>query len=342
MALGMQIQDPPAPAADGIPILDLGPYLAGRPGALAALGAQLRHASENIGFYFITNHGVPQALIDRMFAEAARFHALPLDEKLKTPINHHNQGYMPIKGATTTTSKVNTNTKPNLNESFFIRRQRAPDDPAVLAGIRFKGLNQWPADLPGFRETALEYFAVMEGLAQRLLPVYARSLDLPERYFNERFEDAHANLRLSHYPPADYGDNEFGSAPHTDAGFMTMLAQSKVPGLEIKLTSGEWIPVPVLPGSILVNLGDTLNRWSNHRFLSTPHRVRNVSGVDRYAIPFFYSPNTETLIECLPSCTSADNPPRYPPLKFGEWYTWFITQNYAHNRKDPISGTPRP
>jgi len=318
---------------DSIPILDLGSYLAGEPGADLRLAEELRRACEEIGFYFITHHGVPQRLIDAAFAETARFHAQPVADKTALLINDHMIGYLPVGYSTFRSSNINRNTKHDLNEALFIRRERAPDDPDVVSGKRWRGLNQWPAGLPGFRDTMLRYFRAMEALGQKLLPVYALALDLPRDYFLSRFEGAHINLRLSHYPAnAATEDNQFGIAPHADAGFLTMLPQSAVPGLEIRTTSGSWLSAPSLPGSYLVNTGDTLNRWTNGRFLSTPHRASNNSGRERYAMPFFYDPNTDTMIECLPTCQGPDNPPKYPPQTYGEFYAWFIAKNYAHQQ----------
>ena len=320
-------------ADETIPVLDLGPYLAEEPGAERRLAAELRWACERIGFYFIVNHGVPQGLIDRAWAETARFHAQPLPEKMRLLINDHMSGYLPLGYSTFRSSTVNRNTKHDLNEALFIRRDRSPDDPDVVSGKRWRGLNQWPAALPGFRETMVEYFRTMEALGQKLLPLYAVALELPREYFLPLFDGAHINLRLSHYPANQMAeDNQFGIAPHADAGFLTMLPQSEVPGLEIRATSGKWLAAPSLPGSYLVNTGDTLNRWSNGRFLSTPHRASNNSSSERYAMPFFYDPNTDVLIECLASCQGPDNPPRYPPQTYGDFYAWFIHKNYSNIR----------
>jgi isopenicillin N synthase-like dioxygenase len=316
-----------------IPILDLGPYLAADPGAERRLAAELKEACENVGFYFIVNHGVTQTLIDDAFAETARFHAQPLADKMKLLIDDHMIGYLPLGHSTFRSSTVNRNTKHDLNEALFIRRERAADDPDVLSGKRWRGRNQWPANLPGFRDTMLAYFRTMETLARKLLPLYALALEMPRDYFVPLFEGAHINLRLSHYPAdASAEDNQFGIAPHADAGFLTMLPQSAVPGLEIRTTSGDWLAAPPLPGSYLVNTGDTLNRWTNGRFLSTPHRASNKSGRERYAMPFFYDPNTDTMIECLPTCCGPDNPPRYKPQTYGAFYAWFISRNYAHQQ----------
>ena len=320
-------------ADETIPVLDLAPYLAGEPGAERRLTQELCWACERIGFYFIVNHGVPQDLIDRAWAETARFHAQSMPDKMKLLINDHMIGYLPLGYSTFRSSTVNRNTKHDLNEALFIRRDRMPDDPDVVSGKRWRGLNQWPAALPGFRETMVEYFRTMEALGQMLLPLYALALDLPRQYFLPLFDGAHINLRLSHYPAnATAEDNQFGIAPHADAGFLTMLPQSEVPGLEIRTTSGKWLGAPSMPGSYLVNTGDTLNRWTNGRFLSTPHRASNNSTRERYAMPFFYDPNTDVMIECLPTCQGVDNPPKYPPQTYGDFYAWFISKNYAHQQ----------
>ncbi len=329
------------PDGAAIPVLDLGPYRAGAPGALAALGAELRHACETVGFYFLANHGVPRALVERVFAEVARFHALPLDAKRALKIDHHNIGYMGMGASVTRSSQVAINTKPNLNEAFFVKRDRTPDDPAVIAGKRFKGLNQWPRNLPGFREVIVAYCDALEALALSLLPVYEAALDLPAGWFKRYFIDPQYSLRMSHYPPVEaHGDNEFGSAPHTDSSFLTMLAQNKVPGLEIRTASGTWIPAPPLEDTFVVNTGDMGHRWTNGRFLSTPHRVRNLSGVDRYAIPFFFDANADVVMECIPTCTGPGNPPRFEPVTYTEYMSWFMSRNYDHARKNLTHDAP--
>jgi isopenicillin N synthase-like dioxygenase len=321
------------PRHDAIPVLDLAAWLGGAPGAGARLAEELRWASEHIGFYFIVNHGIDQRLIDAVFEQARRFHALPLETKQALRINKHQIGYLPMGGVIYKTSAVNRNTKSDLNEAVFIRRERAPDDPDVVAGTPWRGLNQWPPDLPGFREVVLDYQRVIEDLALRMLALYDLALDMPAGFFRARFENAHINLRLSHYPPDLVPeDNQFGIAPHTDSGFVTFLPQSAVPGLDIRLPGGQWLTVPPMPGTYLVNTGDILNRWTNGRFLSTPHRANNRSDRHRYAAPFFFDPNTDTMIECLPSCQGPGNPARHPAQTFGDYYAWWVRVNYPHQR----------
>jgi isopenicillin N synthase-like dioxygenase len=311
-----------------IPVIDLRRHLAGVPGALEATAAELRHALEEIGFFIIVNHGVPPALIDRTFAEARRFHAQPMDAKMALRMNEHNNGYMSMGKYAVWTSDVNANTRPDLNEAFFIKRERDPDDPLRRSGRRFVGPNLWPDDLPGFREAVLAYTDAVDDLARRLLPACAHALELPADHFDSAFAESQFSFRLSHYPPVEAADNQFGIAPHTDANFLTFLAQTEVPGLQVRMPSGAWEDVPFIPDSFAVNSGDMMHRWTNGRFKSTPHRAVPPVGRHRYAIPFFLGPCIDTVIDCLPSCQGPDNPPRYPPITYEQYLLWWYDANY--------------
>jgi isopenicillin N synthase-like dioxygenase len=318
---------------DQIPLIDVSDYLAGVPGAAERAARQLRYAFENVGFYYLAGHGIPQALIDAQYEAAARFHAQPMEEKLKVKVNEHTIGYMPIqeKAAPNATAQGK---KPSQNEAFFLRRERSADDPDVIAGRRFHVQNQWPPNLPGFREQTLKYVDTMEALCRKLVPLYALALDLPANYFDPYFEKPHYILRQSRYPLLDASDDKIASiVPHTDSGFMTLLPPNKVQGLSILLNNGDWLDAPYVEGAFVVNGGDILHRWTNERFLSTPHKVRNISGVIRYAIPFFFDPDHNSTIVCLPSCQSAAKPAKYPPITMGEYAVWFAAQRYNHMAK---------
>ena len=318
-----------------IPIIDFGPCFAGTPGAREATAAQLRDTLETVGFFVMVNHGVPPALIDQTFAEARRFHAQPMDRKLALRMNEHNNGYMSLGRYAVWTSEVNTNDKPDLNEAFFTKRERAADDPLLKSGRRFVGPNQWPTDLSGFRENVLAYTDAMDALSARLLPVFAVALDLAPTAFDAAFAESQFSFRLTHYPPVPAEANQFGIAPHTDANFLTFLAQTEVPGLQVRMPSGEWLDVPYVPGSYAVNTGDMMYRWTNGRFKSTPHRALPPVGRPRYAIPFFLGPHIDTVIECLPTCQSPDNPPRFPPITYEAYLTWWYDANYnAKTQRD--------
>src|SRR5471030_29028 len=139
-----------------IPLIDVADFLVGKPGAAEKAAAELRHAFENVGFYYLAGNGVPQALIDAQYAEAARFHAMPLDEKLKVKVDEHTIGYMPIQDKAPPNAAAQGK-KPSQNEAFFLRRERDSNDPDVIAGRRFHTMNKWPTNLPRFREQTLKY-----------------------------------------------------------------------------------------------------------------------------------------------------------------------------------------
>ena len=319
-----------------IPVIDLEPYFSGAPGAIKSVAGELATALETIGFFLIVNHGVPRDLIGRTFDEAHRFHAQPLDAKMALRMNEHNNGYMSMGRYAVWTSDVNANDKPDLNEAFFSKRERSPDDPLARSGRRFAGPNRWPKDLPGFREAVLAYTDAVDALGRRLLPACALALDLSPDVFDAPFAESQFSFRLSHYPPVEAEANQFGIAPHTDANFMTFLAQTEVPGLQVRLPSGGWLDVPYVPDSFAVNSGDMMYRWTNGRFKSTPHRVLPPVGCHRYAIPFFLGPHLDTEIACLPTCQGSDNPARFPPITYDAYLHWWYDANYnAAVQKDP-------
>lgn len=319
-----------ADAPEEIPVLDLADYRAGTPGARERLGQALRHALEEVGFYFIVNHGVSADLIAGAFEAARRFHDLPEDAKLALRINQHNIGFLPLRGSVTRHSKLNADNKPNLVEAFFTKRERPPGTPEQP----FRAPNRWPEGLPGFKDAVLAYQDALEALGKSLLPLYATALELPPDWFTAAFAEPMYTLRLAHYPRQDVvAENEFGIAPHSDTSFMTLLAQNDVPGLSIRLPNGRWIDAPPLPGSILLNGGDLLRRWTNDRFLATPHRVINRSGQERYAVPFFFDCGYDWRMTCLPTCTGPGNPPKYEPITYPEYMTWFRNKNYAASVK---------
>jgi isopenicillin N synthase-like dioxygenase len=322
-----------------IPVIDLAPYLEGAAGALETTAAELHHALEEIGFFIIVNHGVSQDLIDRTFAQARRFHDQPLDAKMALRMNEHNNGYMAMNRYAVWTSEVNSNTKPDLNEAFFVKRERGPDDPLVRSGRRFAGPNRWPGDLPGFRETVLAYTDAVDALGRRFLPVCAVALGLSPDHFDRAFAESQFSFRLSHYPPVPADANQFGIAPHTDANFLTFLAQSEIPGLQVRMPSGVWLDVPHVPHSFAVNSGDMMARWTNGRFKSTPHRAVPPASTPRYAIPFFLGPHLDTVIACLPTCQGPERPPKYPPITYDEYLRWWYDANYnaALQRNDAES-----
>jgi isopenicillin N synthase-like dioxygenase len=333
---------PQGQGAEGrIPVLDVGPFLAGEPDALEALARHVARSCEDTGFLVLANHGVPQALVEACFAEAARFFDLDMERKLALKVGAINIGYLPQGAQTIRTSTVHANRKPNLNESFYIVRDRSPDDPDILADKPLVGLNRWPEGMPEFRAAAMAYFEAMQRLAHRMLPVFAAALGLPRDHFDPDFRDPTCTLRLIRYEPQPReAEDQFGFAPHIDTNFTTYLAQSRLPGLEVRTREGGWIRPPEIPGTFVVNTGEMLGRYSNDRFAPTPHRVVNANDRVRYAIPFFYGPDNDAVIRVVPTCTGPGNPPRYEPLLYLDHRMKLNRTNFDHRRGEGAGATP--
>jgi isopenicillin N synthase-like dioxygenase len=304
------------PQVDLIPVLDLAPLATGQPSDVEALGRQLRHALQEVGFFFIINHGIPWSAVEKIYGRARELHALPHEEKETFPMDGDHGGYLSLGGGTSYASDIAGEVrKPNQNEAFFVHE----------GGYRLS--NRFP-NLEGFEETTGDYMRQVQGLALSMLPVLASSLDLEPGYFAPHFELPSVTLRMSHYPVMDYTDNEWGLAPHTDSSIFTFLPANDIPGLQIRPAGHDWIEPPPIAESFLVNSGDMLKRWTNHQFRSTAHRVRNTAGTDRYAIPFFFGASDDALIEAVPTSVEAGRPAREEPITYGDYQRWFINRNY--------------
>jgi isopenicillin N synthase-like dioxygenase len=296
-----------------LPIIDIGglssPALADR----QAVAAELRAACLDKGFFYIRNHGIPDDHVEAVFAEAARFFDLPAADKaaLDKSKSLANRGYEPLQGQT-----LEAGAKPDLKEGFYIGPEHALDDPRVVAGRFNHGPNQWPQALPSFQPIMQTYFTEMLALGARLMRGLALSLDLPEDHFAPFCADPMATLRLLHYPPqpANGDPGLRGAGAHTDFGGLTLLRQGEIGGLQVwdQSTSG-WIHADPVPGTFVINLGDMIARWTNDRYRSTLHRVINVSGRERYSIPFFFVGNYDHVVECIPTCLAPGEKPKYTP-----------------------------
>ena len=310
-----------------LPEIDVSPALSGTPSGIEQVGREIRAASENIGFYAILGHGIPVDLRAGIFEANARFHALPTDRKLEVTLNPFFRGYQPLEGSTLKISTVETTTKPNQSESFFIRHEVQTTDPDY--GEPVQGPNQWPHGLPGFREAVLAYHDAMREMMTALLPAYAFAMEQDINEFRSLFSPPSTIVRMLHYPPHDQprGNGVFGIAPHTDFGFVTVLAQDGVGGLEYKPRGGDWTPVPVIDNAFVVNSGDAVPRFTNGHFASTPHRVINTSSEhSRYSVGFFFDPSLDTVIEPLPGFGGSDD--ASPPVRFRDHLVERLDANY--------------
>ena len=284
------------------------------------VAATVRHACCRYGFFYVTNHDVAEPLLDRVFQQSARFFALPMEKKLTCLANESNHGYTRMGEETL---DPDNQTCGDTKEGYYVVLERPAMTEAELKDKPLSGPNVWPNEaelgLDGWRDTMLEYFGVMHSLGMRLTGHLALALGQPKNFFDGHFSDSMSALRLLHYNPTKSAPAEgvFACGEHTDYGMLTLLKTDSIPGLQVKPRGGDWIDVPPLPGAFIVNLGDMLQRWSNDLFCSTPHRVLNTTGQHRYSVPFFFEPDFDTMVKCIPSCCGADNPPKYPPIQSG-------------------------
>lgn len=318
-----------------IPILDVAPLFSGDAEAARKVSQTLRGHLEKIGFLYVAGHNVPQDSVEGVREAAKRFFALPDEKKLQLKIDKNFRGFLPMASSTIVTSSVAKVSKPNQSESMMFMHEVAADDPDALAGKPLQGPNQWPAeaDVPGFRATVEAYVDQMGTLARKMVGAIATSLGMKGDALDGYFERPTTFLRLLHYPTQREEDGLFGSAPHTDYGFITLLAQDGVGGLEVKNKAGDWVAAPPIPGTFVMNVGDILARWSNDVFVSTPHRVINRSGRERYSQPFFFDPSMDHTISALPACVPQGTGPKYEPIVYRDYLMERIDKNY-HYRKD--------
>jgi isopenicillin N synthase-like dioxygenase len=294
-----------------IPVVDTAALAGNDAGAKQRIAAQIVHAAENTGFFYVVNHGVPRALIDGVFACAQTFFALPDSEKLKTGLENSTcfRGYLPLD------SRGSNPSKRNYLEAFQMGAEHEPDDDYERM---LYGPNQWPANPPELRRTMMDYHAAMDALAIRLQRAFAIGIGFPEDYFLRFYKKPLNQLRLLHYPPQPPDqDDVLGARMHTDTGAFTILLQDMNGGLEVATPSGEWIAATPLDGAFVVNVADMLANWTNGRFISIPHRVVNRSGRERYSVPYFLNPDLDAVVAPLPEFVDEQNPPRFEPVHVG-------------------------
>jgi isopenicillin N synthase-like dioxygenase len=316
----------------GLPVVDVGSLWSGVPdGELSRLGAQVCGACRSTGFFYIVNHGVARDLIAGAFEANRRFHARPLADKLKIKLNRWHRGYQTLAGSTLVSSaRFAPARHPNQLESFFVRHEVDPADPGYKVQP-LQGPNQWPDD-PEFHDTVSRYDTAMRDAGMRLLTVFSTAIGERPDFFAERFSPPTTALRLIHYPPAplDRADDLYGAHPHTDYGFLTILAQDDVGGLEVRRPDGTWMAVPFVPDSFIVNIGDILARWTNDGFNSTPHRVINPSpDRDRYSIGYFFDPRLDTEIGTLAHFRESARGRTYAPVRYVDYFSGRLDANYT-------------
>jgi isopenicillin N synthase-like dioxygenase len=300
-----------------IPVLDWREH----PRDPEAFAKLLGRACRDIGFFLLAGHGIAPSLQAQILREADRVFDLPEADKARLSIlrNPYNRGWA-AKG---TERLDETSGQVDRKEAFNIGLDLEPDDPRVLAGEPFRGLNVWP-DLPGFRATTLRYFNAVWALGVDLHDPIARDLGLPPDHFRPHFDAPLATLRLLRYPPGTGAEGEIGAGAHTDYGSLTLLLTDGEPGLQVRPRGGDWMDVPHVPGAYVVNIGDCLMRWTNDLYVSTPHRVRPPRH-RRRSVAFFLDPNPDSVIEALPGT----GVPKYPPITGADYLRSRLDATYT-------------
>lgn len=311
-----------------LPVIDIGPYLRREPGSMASIAREVDAACRSIGFLVLDNHGIPRALIDRVFQAGRVFFDQSMEEKLPyLPADRFApRGYQAF--ASRNLGKTyGLDTPPDLREQFFV----GPLHPAPERYSRMEGAapfysgNIWPTQPPEYRAVLSEFYTVMGQLAGSLMRLFAVALALDETFFDDKIDHHFSTCPLNHYPVvASALPGQLRTGPHTDFGSLTILALDDAPGgLQVALPGSSWADVRPRPDQLIVNLGDMMARWTNDRWRSTVHRVVNPPAERRaesrrMSVGYFLHPNYDTEVSCLPTCQDADTLPRYPPIMAGE------------------------
>jgi isopenicillin N synthase-like dioxygenase len=323
-------------AIKSIPVIDIAPFVrSGNRAAREAVGHELRAACVDSGFFYLKGHGIPQSEFDKLFEWGHRFFEQPLEEKakLRRARSLTGQGYIGIGG---TNPDANTTKAPDLKETFSMGRELVPGESEK--GRFGAGQNQWPQapSMRGFEPFLKSYILKCIAVAQALVRGLALSLGLEENYFGEMHKLPGCNLLYNYYPPLDRGKvdrTQWSISPHTDYGSFTLLAQDHNSGLYVRNSAGEWIGVPPVSGTFVVNIADLFARWTNDLYVSSLHRAANLNTEARISVPFFVFPHGMTEVSCLETCYSPGNPPRYESV---------LAQEYLQALLDQSDRTGRP
>jgi isopenicillin N synthase-like dioxygenase len=296
-------------AKETIPVVDFDGVWSDDPKVRARTAADLGRALEVYGFLYLKNHRIPTAVVKTMFDQSRKLFYLPQEAKeaLRQPQGigrGERHGYEGVGH-----QALGGNPGGDLKEIFHC----GPERPGATPNI-------WPKELPEFKEAAMAFHEAAAKAGNRFYKAIAVALALSENYFDGYFDHSEALLRINHYPPVQGAvvPRQIRAGAHTDFGGITLLFNDGEGGLEVQDRDGSWIPAPVVEGACIVNTGDLTERWSNGRFRSTMHRVvmpvAEAAKRDRYSIAFFFGPNKDAVISCLPTCQDAEHPPKFPPI----------------------------
>lgn len=304
-----------------IPVINFEPFLQGDAAVRQFVAEQIRQAFHEVGFIYLQNPGISSELIEQVFTQSQQFFALPaaVKNQVAWSSNLSNRGYVGVERERLDPSKPG-----DLKEAFNVGNEGSPgngDQDKVSSAV----LNQWLPEQQEFRSIVLAFYSACVESANHILCAFAISLGLPESFFTDRHNQQNNILRLLHYPPLNQAPKagQVRAGEHSDYGSITLLFQDAIGGLEVKTVEGEWVAAPHIPGTVVVNTGDLMQRWTNHEICSTKHRVmipaHEKQGISRYSIAFFCDPNPDVEITCIESCQGRDRPALYPPILAGDY-----------------------
>lgn len=313
-----------------VPVIDLTPYRDGTPEGKAAVAAQVDQACRDIGFLVVSGHGIPEDLIEKTHAISKSFFERPHAEKLAVdrPAPDQVRGYSAVGGEGLSFS-LDEPTPPDIKESLSIGPVDVPaGEPyytGAAAGPHFAP-NVWPQEPPELKAIWSTYFRAVDILARDMMRIFALGLNLDETYFDPTIDRNISMMRVLRYPAQTSAPlpGQLRAGAHSDYGSMTILRKElSDKSLQVKNKLGEWVDVPVIPGTFIVNIGDLMQQWTNDIWSSTVHRVVNPAfgaeeNVDRLSIVFFHQPNYDAEVACLPTCQGPGNPAKYEPVSSGD------------------------
>jgi isopenicillin N synthase-like dioxygenase len=315
-------------ASNTVPVIDFSPMLSSDPEIRRRIAAPLRRACTEVGFFYLANHGIPRPVTTRALAAMRGFFALPEAEKMKihfqSTANH--RGYV-AEGNIKADHELKGG---DMHEAVELAQDLPADDPDFLRGVKFYGPNAWPAQPADFQWAMGTYFDTQLEFGRLMLRAFALALDLPETYFDPIYTKPMSRLRACYYPPQapDWDVRNIGIGAHKDYELFTTVWQSEQPGLQVLGTGNDWIEVTPIADTFVINLGDLMQRWSNDVFLSRPHRVVNLTQEPRYSIVQFFGADYDATLTAFPSCVSAANPAKYPPISCGAHTEELVAKTY--------------
>ena len=313
-----------------LPIIDFAAVRAHDAAGTRLAAQAIRDACLTDGFFYISNHGVRAAVIEAVHTEGQRFFRLPLEAKRQAAVNARHRGFNALGDALMYEAR-----KPDYKEFFSIGLDLPEDDPDVLAGEKLRGPNNWPPGLPTFRAALEAYYAAMLACGADLMRAVAVSLDLDADFFVARYRKPLQRTQIVYYPPqpVDLGEDQFGVAPHSDFGCITLLWQDSNGGLEVlERSTQRWIPAPPIDGTLVINVADLLARWTNDRYASTPHRVINRSGRERLSIATFHDPDYQAVVDPRDLGTP-EAACRYAPILAGDHIVGRIERSFGYRKR---------